>query len=146
MLAFSKHIADYQCMSKFQVAVFEDEPAILHVISDTLQDSPYEIGAQATTRQSALEVLQAMYAGELSIDAVLLDGNLDTLDGISFSDAHVIYTKMYKLGLTTPIIGISTDELRSQGIPIGRELDITKWGLTKKLLPTLDALELADQN
>lgn len=141
MLAFARRIDDYQSMPKLQLAVFEDENSIRKLIRSILEDSPYEVTAEAATRRQAFEAVHAMHTGNLLVHAVLQDGNLDNLDNEPFSDARAIYNKMQELQLMTPVIGISSDKLAEEGVPIPKHLDITKWSLINDLIPALNSLE-----
>lgn len=129
-------------MKSIDLAVFEDESSTRDLIGIVLRPSKYKVGIEAVTRREALDVLAAMHAGELSIQGVLLDGNLDSEDKVSYGDARAIYNKMHELRLTTPVIGISSNKLAEHGVPIRQELDITKLGIIRDLLPTLDSLQL----
>jgi hypothetical protein len=129
-------------MKSIDIPGFEDESSIRDLIGIVLSPSEYKVGVEAVSRREALDALAAIHAGELSIQGVLLDGNLDSEDNVSFGDARAIYSKMQELGLTTPVIGISSDKLAEHGVPIHQDLDITKWGIVRDLLPTLDSLQL----
>ncbi|CAN5333176.1 hypothetical protein BH09PAT4_BH09PAT4_06970 [soil metagenome] len=129
-------------MKSIDLAVFEDESSIRDLISIVLEPSEYKVGVEAVSRREALDALAAIHAGELCIQGVLLDGNLDSEDKVSFGDARAIYSKMQELGLTMPVIGISSDKLAEHGVPVRQELDITKWGIVRDLVPTLDSLRL----
>lgn len=140
MLAFSSNFSDYHAMKQIELAVFEDESSIRQLIELNLLDTQYRIGAEAVTRRQALDIVKAVHAGELMIHAFLLDGNLDNPERRLFSDAHAIYNYMQELDLVQPVLGISTDRLAEKGIPIEPELDITKWCISSKLVPSLDSL------
>ncbi len=131
-------------MSSIEIAVFEDESSVRGIIQTVLEGSPYQIAVEAVTRQEAFDAVAAMHAGELSIRAVLLDGNLDNKPKVLFSDAHAIYNRMHELELTAdiPVIGISSEKLAAYGVPIPKELDVTKWSIINNLVPTLDSLDL----
>ena len=140
MLAFSRGISEYHIMTQIELAVFEDEDSVRQLIRYALEDTPYTVVAEATTRQKALDIVTAMHAGELAIGAVLLDGNLDNKENRLFSDAHAIYNHMHSLGRPEPVVGISGDRLAEHGIPIPRELDVTKWCIVSQLVPALDSI------
>lgn len=130
MLAFSKLIPDdYAAMKHAKIAIFEDYRELHDTIRSLLEPTSHEVVADAYTRREAFGVIEAMHAGQLAIDAVLLDGNLDNKEHRLFSDATAIYDYMRSLRLLTPIIGISSDPLAEHGIPVPRELDITKAGI-----------------
>ena len=139
MLAFSRGISEDHTMNRINIAVFEDEDSIRALIHATLQDTQYTVIEEATTRKQALDIVTAMHAGELTVGAVLLDGNLDNLEKHLFSDASAIYNHMQSLKRAEPVIGISGDRLAEHGVPIPKHLDVTKWSIVSKLVPALDS-------
>jgi len=140
MLAFSRGISEYHIMKQIGLAVFEDEDSIRQLIRYTLEDTPYAVAAEATTRQQALDIVTAMHAGALTVGAVLLDGNLDNLERRLFNDARAIYDNLRHLQRPEPVIGISNDRLAEHGIPVPRKLDVTKWCIVSELVPALDSI------
>lgn len=140
MLVFSRGIGEYQMMNNIKLAVFEDETSIRDLIRLTLHDTQYTVAEEATTRQQAMDIVTAMHAGELSVGAVLLDGNLDNLERRLFRDAFTIYNYMQELKRPEPVIGISSDHLAMHGVPVPKDLDITKWAITSALIPALDGV------
>jgi len=126
-------------MDNARIAVFENETWAKLQIEMALDESSHEVVATAETRADALAVIERMAAGELAVDAVLLDGNLDSPQS-DFSDARAIYDKLVWLTRQPAIIAISLDPLAEQGLPIPRERDITKNCLDSKLVAVLDDL------
>lgn len=131
-------------MDTAKIAVFENETWAKLQIELALAETAHEIVATAETRHGALAVVEQMAAGKLAVDAVLLDGNLDSPQ-TDFSDARAIYDKLVWLRKRPAIIGISLDPLAEQGIPIPQERDITKNCLGSKLVAALDDLPVASE-
>lgn len=132
-------------MDNAKIAVFENETWAKLQIELALDDSTHEVVAAADTRAGALTVVERIAAGELAVDAVLLDGNLDSPRS-DFSDARAIYDKLVWLARRPAVIGISLDPLAEQGLPIPREHDITKNCLDDKLVAVLDDLPAPTEN
>lgn len=106
------------------------------MIAAILDSGQHEMAAQAETVEEALAIVEDMQQGNLEVDAVLLDGNLDSYQ-VHCDDAKRIALAMKEAGLTTPIVGISAYELQKIGIPV--DVDITKTRLMT-LNNALDAL------
>lgn len=137
MLAFSTANGDYYAMLHAELALFDDEPQTLDEVQAALTGSEHRVAVTATTREASLGVLDAIYAGSLAIDAVLLDGKMDSGD---FSDAIAIEQQARRyFGRSLPIIGISMDEMAGRIVPIERRYDLTKLGIVR-LSELLDSM------
>ena len=126
----------FQIMDHARVAVFEDDTVIRHLVSAMLEGSNHTVVAEASTVDDALAVIDLARSGELEIDAVLLDGNLNA-DTVTCEDARRIAQTIKDFGLATKIIGLSAYELSRFGIPV--DCDLTK-GRINSLNQTLDSL------
>jgi chemotaxis response regulator CheB len=113
-------------MKSARLAVFEDSETTRQYIDITLLGSAHQVVATAETRKAALSVVEQMQLGKLAVDVVLLDGNLDHND---FSDAHAIYGQIQRLENQPLVLGISSNFLTDEGLPIPRDYDIGKEGV-----------------
>ena len=137
MLAFSRSKSDYYAMLRANIALFDDEMESYKEVEQALEGSNHHLAVWETTRQASLHVLEQVYAGQLVIDACLLDGKMDSG---GFEDAMAIEQHARKrFGRSLPIIGFSMSEMAGRILPIPRQLDIGKFGLAR-LVTLLDEM------
>jgi hypothetical protein len=104
-------------MKKARIALFEDEPHTREEVGFLLDILGHGVAVEASTVEESLDVLSRIATGEVSVDAIALDGNLGPRK-YDCADAKTIYGKMQELGLMIPIIGFSGYDLAEHGIPV----------------------------
>lgn len=110
-------------MEHARIALFEDQDAIRQMVIAVLGNTTHEVVAEAKTVNEALDVVQQVENGDIKIDVVMLDGNLDG-GRTDCTDALKIATDIKKRGIPAVIIGFSTYQLQGMGIPV--DFDLTK--------------------
>lgn len=110
-------------MEHARIALFEDQENIRQLIAAALDQSTHEIVAEASTVDEALQVVDQVERGDLNVDVILLDGNLDS-GQMDCSDARRIAAEIKDRGIPAVIIGFSAYRLQRFGVPV--DIDATK--------------------
>ncbi|HET7059736.1 MAG TPA: hypothetical protein VFH99_00240 [Candidatus Saccharimonadales bacterium] len=127
-------------MDKGRIVHFEDDANLRGMIGRNIgifSDS-HEIVESAGDLSGALETVDRMHAGEVDVNVVLLDGNLD--GGVGGSDAIIISKRIRELGLPVRIIGMSSQSLVELGAEVDTELNKNEFS-GPKLIEIIDQLE-----
>lgn len=111
-------------MENAQVAIFEDNDLVREIYKGQLRETTHQVVAEADTLANALETIESIKLGNLVVDVILLDGNLDT-KGQGFGyDAKTIVQAIQKNNLTAKVIGLSIDPMAEYGVEV--DYDLTK--------------------
>lgn len=107
-----------------RAGLFEDNENMAFIAKWSIQQGGHLLvpEAVAATRHDALQVVEGIALGRITLDAVIMDGNLE--DGAtSGEDAQAIVARMKELGVFTPIIGFSSRSFEQDyGIEVAIDL------------------------
>ncbi len=124
-------------MYESRIAVVEDDAATRDIIRAILLGSRHAIEAEATNREDAIRLAQAIRAGETEIDVMLLDGNLSEGGPRDGSDVRAVVDTLGVFRRHVKLVNISLSPSEELGIRF--DADIGKFGLVSKLESVIES-------
>ena len=104
-----------------ELTMFEDSEAFLHMMKDYLKRKGHNVIATANNLEEADELVGKLIAGEIVVDAIIMDGRL--LEDSEFNHGE-FYSKMLREGgVSTTIIGLSGSSAPWSDIDVGKMQD-----------------------
>lgn len=100
------------------VFMVEDDEQWRDINRSNLERAGHKVVAEATTRAEALE--QVGKLGELGVNVAVIDGNLDTLDGVFGGDGQAVLAAIRQLAPGVKVVGMAGDTIRGADINVGK--------------------------